>query len=185
MDLDQLLDEADPTLGVVFEVPAVEKVIGSQRSSLHQPTLRRSSRRVAWAWLCIVVVLVVGLVIGVREASTSKPTVVTPVSVPASWQKVTFGGLTMYAPGNWTTVTEGAWGSCGFGNQPFRVSSVVLNTGLQSFNVECPITPESLTRPVYGLLIDPGQYGPLSDVNGFAACQRINALSVCPTSTSK
>ena len=56
MDLDQLLDEADPTLGVLFEVPAVETIIGSQRSVLHQPTLRRT--RGGWhgrgsaLWLC-------------------------------------------------------------------------------------------------------------------------------------
>ena len=65
----------------------------------------------AWAWLGIVVVLVVGLVVGVRLASNSK-SVVRPASVPASWQKVTFGGLTMYVPGNLPVESRTIWNTC-------------------------------------------------------------------------
>ena len=126
----------------------------------------------------------------VRWASPSKSTVVSPgpsTAIPASWQKVTFGGLTMYTPRNWPTVRSLAWGNCGFGDQPFEFSTVVLDSGTQGVNVECPIDGRSLTRPVYGLLVDPGHFGPLSGISGlnkFKKCLHVNGLSVCPTSMS-
>jgi hypothetical protein len=176
------------------------EVIASHQLSPSTPGVRyRYPRRMrsyaigATAMAAAICVLVVVLVFGV--ASSSKPTVNTPsrpAGVPATWQKVTFGGLTMYAPGNWPTVRNQVWGSCGIGNQPFKVSSVVLDTGVQSENIDCPMSGASLTKPVYGLLIDPGQYGPLvgrpmdpgfdPGNTGFDKCLEINALSVCPTS---
>jgi hypothetical protein len=201
MDLDQLVEDADPTHGVVFEVPAVETIIGRQLKSSHDPTpLRSRSRPVAWAWLGVVAVLVAALIVGVRVVSSSKPTVITPArpaGFPASWEKVTFGGLTMYAPGNWPTVREQVWGDCASAGQPFfRVSSVVLDTGASGLAYHCPaITSKSAISPVYGLVVDPGQYGPLTwamgidpgftaGVKRFDKCLPINGLSVCPTSTS-
>jgi hypothetical protein len=188
VELDELLEEADPTVGVIFEMPAVETIIGRQPSPSHQPSLLGSgSRRAAWAWLGIVIVLVVALIVGVRVASTSKTTLVNPASVPGSWQKVTFGGLTMYAPPNWPTVRYQQWGDCGFADQPFKFSSVVLDTGVNYYYSNCPLTPESLVRPVYGVLIDSGQYGPLTAISGldkFDRCLNIGGLTVCPTSMS-
>lgn len=144
-------------------------------------------------------VLIVVLVVGV---SSSKPTLVAPTrpaGVPAPWQKVTFGGLAMYAPGNWPTNNEETWEDCGTAWQPlFRASSVVLDTGAGPSEppASCPaITSRSSIPPVYGVVIDPGQYGPLKDVmpidpgfapgvTGFDTCLLINGLSVCATSVS-
>jgi hypothetical protein len=195
MDLDQLLDEADPTLGVHFEVPDVEAIIGRQPSSSHQPALLGlGSRRAASAWLGIVVVLLAALVVGVRVESTSKPTAVTPASAPASWKKVTFGGLTMYAPGNWPMTSQTAWADCSTASQPlFKADSVMLDAGLRpAAAYYCPeITATSRIPPVYGLVIDPGQFGPLGNavgiepaVSGFGKCLQIRNLSACPTSTN-
>ncbi len=59
--------------------------------------------------------------------------------------------------------------------------SVLLDTGVQSVPYNCPemrIGAKSSIGPIYGLVIDPGQYGPL--YNGFGnPCLRINGLYAC------
>jgi hypothetical protein len=160
-----------------------------------RPRHMRSYAIGAGAMAAAICVLVVVLVVGV---SSSKPTVVTPrrpLGVPASWQKVTFGGLTMYAPGNWPATSEQAWGDCSAAGQPlFKDSSVVLDAGSTTVTFHCPNSAsKSSIPPAYGLIIDPGKYGPLKDVvpidpgfdpgfTGFNKCLKINRLSVCPTS---
>jgi hypothetical protein len=152
-------------------------------------------RLTALASVVVLVALTAGAAVSSSTSaavSSSRSTVVTsvrPVSVPASWQKVSFGGLTMYAPGNWPTVTEQGWGDCGRAGQPlFRVWSVVLDTGVEGLTYGCPdLTSKSSIPAVFGLVVDPGPYGPLNgvvgfDVVGFDKCLHINGLSVCQTS---
>jgi hypothetical protein len=152
------------------------------------PSLVWRSRREALAWLGVVVVLVVGLVVGVRVESSSPRVIITPTqpgSVPRSWKQVNFGGLSMYVPGAWPVVSERAWGDCATAGQPlFRASSVVLDSGSEFLAYHCPaITSKSSIPPEYGLVVDPGPYGPISGSTEFDKCRRINDLSVCPTST--
>jgi hypothetical protein len=89
----------------------------------------------------------------------------------------------MFVPGNWTTVTEDNWGGCSILGQELMASSVLLDTGEQDLSPSCAATrSQGVFAPTSGLAVDPGKYGPLSDVNGFDACMHINGLSVCPTS---
>jgi hypothetical protein len=157
----------------------------------HLPPLAKPqrSRQLAWAWLGVVVVLVVVLIVGVRMASTTpKSTVIAPASsgsVPSSWKKVTFGPLSLYAPGSWPVVSQKAWGDCGTAGQPmFSDSSVVLDSGSSELFYHCPaITLKSSIAPVLGLVVDPGLYGPLSGGGDFGTCMSVNDLTVCPTAT--
>ena len=130
-------------------------------------------------------VLVVVLVFGV--SSPSKPTVVTPARptfVPASWQKVTFGGLTMYAPGNWSTIHSKYAFSCGI-QYSMSSSRVTLDGGVQPPPfMGCPDITAAPIPPLFGLVVDPGQYGPFYQHERFTRCLHINDLSVCPTSTN-
>jgi hypothetical protein len=137
----------------------------------------------AAAMATAICVLALVLVFGV--SSSSKTNVVSPASVPASWQRVSFGGLTMLAPGNWPVTSQKTWGDCGTAGQPlFKASSIVLDTGAEFVQYFCPlITSHSSIPPVYGLLVDPGTYGPLVNGDGFGKCIQINGLSVCPTAT--
>jgi len=106
-----------------------------------------------------------------------------PAGVPATWQKLTFGGLSLYAPGDWPVSRQDSWGACGGPDQPMQASTVVLDTGAQGENVDCPLISSS-TKPAYGLLVDPGPNGILSMFSGFGKCQRINNLSVCHSSAT-
>jgi len=173
----------------------VEDVItghwGSEDGSLGRSAFRRSRRLRSYAigaaaMAAAICVLVVVLIVGVLPSS--KPSMVSPTrpsSVPASWQRVTFGGLTMYAPGNWPVTSQNAWGDCGTAGQPlFKASSVVLDNGAQGLAYHCPaITATSRIPLMYGLVVDPGRYGPLFGRGSFDKCMSINGLSVCPTST--
>ena len=179
---------------VVTADEVFSRVARSQRAAANEPVRHRftrskvwRSRRVALAWLGLVVVLVAGFVIGVRVESSS-PRLITPTRpapVPRSWKQVNFGGLGMYVPGSWPVVSERVWGDCATAGQPlFRASSVVLDTGTEFLAYHCPaITSKSSIPPEYGLVVDPGPYGPISGSTEFDKCQRINDLSVCPTST--
>jgi hypothetical protein len=179
---------------VVTADEVFSRVARSQRAAANEPVRHRfirskvwRSRRVALAWLGVVVVLVAGLVIGVRVESSS-PRLITPTrpaSVPRSWKQVNFGGLSLYVPGSWPVVSERAWGDCATAGQPlFRASTVVLDTGTEFLAYHCPaITSKSSIPPEYGLVVDPGSYGPISGSTEFDKCQPINDLSVCPTST--
>ncbi len=130
--------------------------------------------------ICVLVVLLVSGVFSSKSVATPTSR---PASVPASWQKLTFGGLSFYAPGNWPVSQQDSWGSCGGPDQPMQASSVVLDTGAHSESVNCPLILSS-TKPAYGLLVDPGPNGILSMVSGFNKCLQINGLSVCPSSTT-
>jgi hypothetical protein len=136
-------------------------------------------------------VFVVVLVFGFGVASTSRPTVVSPARpafVPASWQKVTFGGLTMYAPGNWAVGSEQSWGDCGLTSQPFfKDNSVELDTGANAVVYHCLTAnggPIARNPNLYGLLVDPGPNGPLPDVSGFTKRLQLNGLWIDPATTS-
>jgi hypothetical protein len=154
----------------------------------------RRSRRLntyaigAAAMATAICVLVVMLVFASTPSSTQ--TVISPPrpsSVPASWQMVSFGGLTMYVPGNWPVGTERSWGDCGLTSQPFfKDNSVELDTGATAVVFHCPsippIPPGISVPSVNGLLVDPGPNGPLPDASGFTKRLRINDLLVDPAS---
>jgi hypothetical protein len=179
---------------VVTADEVLSRLARSQLAARREPLRHRfarskvwRSRRAALAWLGVVVVLVVGLVVGVRVESSSPKVMppTRPVSLPRSWKQVDFGGLSMQVPESWPVVSLRAWGDCATAGQPlFRASSVVLDTGSVYLAYHCPaITSKSSIPPAYGLVVDPGPYGPLSGSTEFDKCQRINDLSVCPTST--
>jgi hypothetical protein len=128
-------------------------------------------------------VLVVLLVSGVFSSRSAVTPSSGPAGVPASWQKLAFGGLSFYAPGNWPVSRQNIWGACGGPDQPMQPSTVVLDSGAQGENVDCPLTLSS-AKPAYGLLVDPGPYGILAMTSGFEKCLPINGLSVCPSSTT-
>jgi hypothetical protein len=190
-DLDEQIRELITGVEPVTAAEVIAAHNSSPSTSPANPRFRRPRRMKTYAIGAIamaaaICVLVVVLVVGV---SSSKPTVVTPgrpAGVPASWQRVTYGGLTMYAPGNWSIVTEQTWGDCGTAGQPlFKASAVVLDSGDQGAVYHCPaITSSSSIAPIYGLVLDPGQNGPLAGVSGFEKCLQVNDLSVCPTSTN-
>jgi hypothetical protein len=118
------------------------------------------------------------LVFGVAS-SPSKTTVVTPARpafVPASWQKVTFGGLTMYAPRSWPVETRTLWSLCGGQFINFNENRIVLDTGAGTDPSSCPVLlPKG---QLSGLLIDSGPNGPLE--TPYVRCLHMNGLSVCP-----
>jgi hypothetical protein len=134
----------------------------------------------AVAMAVAICVLIVVVVLGFGSSPASKPKSVTPAhpaSVPASWQKVTFGGLTMDAPGNWPVRSGTAWNPCDLGW--FYPNGIVLNTGA---SVAPPIGCPALLPPAHlsGLFIDPGPNGPLEEAN-YAQCSHTGGLAVCPT----
>jgi hypothetical protein len=170
-----------------------QEVVGAHRSSMsptygrtryHRPSRPRRMNTYAIgaaAMATAICVLVVVLVFGFGVASSSKTPVVTPARpafVPAPWQKVTFGGLSMYAPGNWPVRSETTYVGCGY---DLDQNGVVLNTGA---NVAPPSGCPFATLPPHftqaGLFVDPGQYGPLTGVKGLNKCIRVNGLSTCP-----
>ncbi|MGO9343598.1 MAG: hypothetical protein ACLP6E_13940 [Acidimicrobiales bacterium] len=187
------LDEQIRELVTGVEPVTAAEVIAAHKSSpsnssarYRRPRRMRSYAMGAAAMAAAICVLVAVLVYGV---SSSKQTVITPTrpaGVPASWQKVTFGGLTMYAPGNWGVGSERSWGDCGLTFQPlFKDNSVELDTGAYAVVYHCPSIPATNSLPpVSGLLVDPGTYGPLSNVSGFAKRLHINGLLIDPASTS-
>ena len=134
----------------------------------------------AAAMATAICVLVVVLVFGVDIASSPKTTVVTPACpafVPASWQRVTFGGLTMYAPGNWTVESRTIWSTCNPLLSNFSPNGIVLDGGTDTEPpTGCPVVLP-LPRPS-GVLIDPGPNGPLEAPYG--SCLHINGLTACP-----
>ncbi len=152
----------------------------STRGTHHwHPRRMRSYAIGAIAMATAICVLVVVLLVGV--SSSSNPTG-RPAGVPASWQKVTFGGLTMYAPGNWPVGSEHSWGDCGPEMQPFfKANAVELDTGANPVLYHCPrISPN--VAPVNGLLVDPGPYGPLPDTGSTVPGQgkplHVNGLTI-------
>ena len=158
------------------------KARGRYRRSPRMKSYAFGAAAMAAAICVLVVVLVVGL------PSSSKPTVVAPARpsfVPASWQRVTFGGLTMYAPGSWPVIPEQSWGDCGITLQPLvKDDAVELNTGTNAETFQCPsIVTNAHPQPINGFLVDPGPYGPLDDANGFGPCMNVNSLSACPATT--
>ena len=141
------------------------EVIAAHHSSpanswFRRPRRMRSYAIGAMAMATAICVLVVVMLVGV---SSSNPTG-RPAGVPASWQKVTFGGLTMYAPGNWPVGSEHSWGDCGPSMQPFfKVNAVELDTGADPVLYHCRSNhPNGVSGN--GLLVDPGPFGPLPDV---------------------
>ena len=192
-DLDEQIREL---VSGVTPVTAQE-VIAARQSSLDPATPRprdRRPRRVnayaigAAGMATAICILVVVLILGFGLASTSKPSVISPgptTAIPAPWQKVTFGGLTMYAPGSWPTFRTQAWGGCGLTSQPlFKDNAVELDTGVSAIVYHCPsLSPNKSVPPVSGLLIDPGPNGPLPEVSRFAKRLQINGLGVDPAST--
>ncbi len=141
------------------------EVIAAHESSPTNSRYRRPRRMRPYAIGAIAMATAICVLVGVLVFDVSQLTAGRPAGVPASWQKVTFGGLTMYAPGNLPVRSEQSWGDCGLDMQPFfKNDAVELDTGASHVLYHCPrtLSPVSNT-PFKGLLIDPGPYGPLPD----------------------
>ena len=110
----------------------------------------------------------------------------THASVPSSWHRVTFGGVSIAVPGEWPEVQSSSWGSCISVNLSlFAPIRVVLNAGTTPSGIACPAFPAigvTAGEPTDGLVIDPGPLGPLQAETDSGVCLQINGLTACPTS---
>lgn len=169
---------ADEAMGMVTEWRRVP----SQKLS---PRISHPPRRTALLWLAGVVVLVVALVVGFGPGfgSTQKPGIPTS-STPPTWRHIAFGGISLAVPESWPVRSEDKWGDCAAAGSPLFVSSsVVLDTGAVAENFGCPamrINPPSSIPLAYGIVIDPGRYGPLRG-QSIGRCTAQGGLRVCPS----
>ena len=179
-------DEQNSVSVASEEVTVIDRESNSQQIDIpHSRPHRRMKSYAIGALAMATAICVLAVVLVVGEIS-SKPTTVPPrpASVSASWQSVTFGGLTMYAPGTWRSLQQDdSWGMCGALGEPFDASHIFLGLGLVYTSLVCrPYNTQNSFPPVYGLAIDSGEAGPLQFVTGYAKCMHVNDLSVCPTS---
>ena len=136
---------AQEVIAAHSSLPANATVGGSR---YRRPSRMNNYALGAAAMATAICVLVLVLVFGFGVASTTKPTVITPARpsfVPASWQKVTFGGLTMYAPGNWPVEAQKVWGDCATADNLY--SSHLLSCLIQD-SKESPIIARQSGRKV-------------------------------------
>ncbi len=105
--------------------------------------------------------------------------------IPASWQRVGFGGMSIAIPGNWTEGRTRSWGGCGLLDLSLTSPpAAVLTTGTSVIRLPCPLVLAlPVAPPVDGLVIDPGPYGPLQSESTFGPCLHIDNLTACPTTT--
>jgi hypothetical protein len=104
-------------------------------------------------------------------------------SVPTSWKRVNFGGVSAAVPGSWPSTTDSDWteGCESPYNGGLTYEQVMMSTGLVPVGRSC-VSVDGVAAPFDGLLIDTGEYGPLYQTSGFDKCFRINDLSECPVS---
>jgi hypothetical protein len=112
---------------------------------------------------------------------------------PRSWQRLTFGGLSVGAPAHWPVQHVSDWEvPCGaeppwemqpligVGSQP----SVTLDAGADtSLEPKCPAATTGYLPaqpPTDGLIVDPGPVGPLASITSYEPCLSIAGLRVCP-----
>jgi hypothetical protein len=105
-------------------------------------------------------------------------------SIPKSWTRISFGGLNVEVPSTWPVNHNTRWPvSCTYNQVLMSRAAVTLDTGAQEVVFHCgPIVnaPQVLPSPHNGLLIDPGNYGPLEDPTlSFGSCLKINGLTAC------
>ncbi len=107
-------------------------------------------------------------------------------AVPATWHRLSFGGVSLSVPAAWPVETATSWSD---GCSPLRLSlgttSVELNWGRRMLALPCPmlVGPGPITAPVDGVVVDPGRYGPLDSSGGTGPCTRVGGLTACPTTT--
>ena len=106
-----------------------------------------------------------------------------PPSVPGTWRRVTFAGVSVAVPRTWPVDRSPGEDTC----EPWSALSpsvahrVVLYRGT-SILVPCLFTkvaPVRALAPADGLVIDPGATGPFSPAPSGTPCSKVNALSVC------
>jgi hypothetical protein len=166
---------ADEVMYKVTERPAMQNPKWSTRMS-------RVPRRTTFAWLGGVLALIVALVFGFGAGFRSSHTPIAPIGSGGGWHQVTFGGLHLSVPVSWPVQSEDAWGECGPAGSPyFKSSTVVLDTGVQPEVFHCPsYTPSTLIAPTYGIVVDPGSYGPLRG-QSIGTCRAQAGLRICPS----
>lgn len=106
--------------------------------------------------------------------------------VPATWHRVTFGGLSVAVPKDWPEqkTTLLALGYCGaYTSLDVAPPAVELESGDQfsAFHCAAERANVAVSRSVDGLFVDPGPYSALRGVDGFGPCIHLNDLTACPT----
>jgi hypothetical protein len=108
-------------------------------------------------------------------------------SVPRSWYRVSFGGLSAAVPRSWPVEHQADWSlGCSPINLSLSEQQVLLSLGTTELAPSCPdLSSSNLSLPTYhdGLVIDPGPYGPIPADASFGPCLHIHRLRVCPTTT--
>jgi hypothetical protein len=104
-------------------------------------------------------------------------------SIPSSWQRVSFGGLSIAVPKSWPIEHASFYNNCWFLNDLSDTPSVVLNEGTNGndeYSASCENQQDVPTTTVIaapnGILIDPGGYRREGTTG---SCNNINGLSVC------
>lgn len=106
-------------------------------------------------------------------------------SVPASWHRVTYGGLSVAVPADWPVVNDPQWHSCTSDYESYYREEVVLDSGTADIDVmKCigfPLLDALSTIGKDGLTINTGPYRALSDHFWPPGnCIPVNSLTVCP-----
>jgi hypothetical protein len=108
-----------------------------------------------------------------------------PVTVPPGWHRISFGGISASVPDRWTVQhTSNALAGCSPFPNVLLAAGVTLDSGVTDIVPSCPsesIGGQQIEAPGDGLVIDPGTYGPLHLSTSFGPCQKIHALTVCPS----
>jgi hypothetical protein len=124
-------------------------------------------------------------------------------SIPASWKRVNYDGLSVAVPKNWPVDFPGEWGSPSAVPSNLTMSdvsasptfprvttdtspSVRLTNAIYNPFAECGCYEPAkgpatwATVPIDGLLVDGGDIGPLQGTSVSANCLHLNGLSACP-----
>jgi hypothetical protein len=104
-------------------------------------------------------------------------------SIPASWKRISFGGVTAAVPVSWPSTSGPVWsdGCDGPYNGGLDYEQVMMSTGSE-LGIQSCLAVGGLFVPFDGLVIDTGEYGPLYRTTGLDKCFLINDLSECPVS---
>lgn len=106
-------------------------------------------------------------------------------SIPSSWHRVTYGGVSVAVPADWPVVNDSQWHSCTSDYESYYREEVVFDSGTADINlISCPgrFQSDALSASGEGgLTINTGPYRALSDHFWPARqCFPVNNVTVCP-----